>query len=110
MRVAAQNPGYTPLSRFPKVVQDITLRVKNEVSYQELHSTVQAALHDLVQDSMMVVVGEPRIYRSEEDTHHKHVTFRLWVSDSTRTLKAEVVNSLLDSVATASESLGAERV
>ena len=100
---------YVAVSRFPKVEQDITLRTPNGVSYQ--------ALNDFVHDnfeapSNTIVKFEPRdIFQKKGDDDYRHVTFRVSISSYERTLVAEEVNKLLDTVAAkAADSLQAVRV
>ncbi len=102
---------YEALPRLPKVTQDITLRVSAGLPYAELHDFLQSKLTELKPDNSWSMWGIPRIYKSEDDTKHKHVTLRLWVSNYERTLKTEEVNKLLENIAAAAhDNFGAERI
>jgi phenylalanyl-tRNA synthetase beta chain len=101
--------AYTPVSRFPKVEQDITLKVPAEVTYQ--------TLLDFLQDSVKtpehsnLTVRPLDIYQKPGDTEHKQISFRCTVVSYDHTLTAAHVNELLDhAAAQAKETLQAERV
>lgn len=99
--------SYVPVSRFPKVEQDITLRVPSELSYAQLESFVTEHLYQLEDTHFTVTPLD--IFQKEAE--HKNISFRVSVSSYERTLTAEEVNRLLDDIATkASETLQAERV
>jgi phenylalanyl-tRNA synthetase beta chain len=102
---------YTPIPRFPKVVQDITLRVPEGVTYQQLHDVASQTLSEGDVSIGFWQLGLPRIYQPTDDTAHTHITLRLWVSDYDKTLKTEAVHGLLENVAErATKQLGAERL
>jgi phenylalanyl-tRNA synthetase beta subunit len=98
---------YVPISRFPKVEQDITLRVPTELAYSKLADFIYEHLHQL-EDTHFTVT--PLDIFQKEDSH-KNVSFRITISSYERTLTAIEVNKLLDDIAAkAKESLHAERV
>lgn len=98
---------YVPISRFPKVEQDLTLSVPAAVPYGELADFVNEHLYQL--ENTHFTVTPLDIF--QKDTDHKNVSFRVTISSYERTLTAEEVNRLLDDIASkASQSLQAERV
>lgn len=102
---------YIALPRFPKVEQDICLRVPANVSYGELFQFVwqHSELHR--PDHTFHTLGPIDIYQRPDDTGHKQITFRLTIASYERTLTDQEVNDLLDKIATtAKETLGAERI
>ncbi|HEX9153469.1 MAG TPA: phenylalanine--tRNA ligase subunit beta [Candidatus Saccharimonadales bacterium] len=102
---------YIPLPRFPKVEQDICLRVPAEMQYQQLAQFVEDHLLQKRPDQTLHTLRAIDIYQSPEDKDNRNITFRLSIASYERTLTAEEVNSLLDHVAqAASEAFGAERV
>ena len=102
---------YVQLPRFPKVEQDISLKVSADVAYGDLYELVNAELHVAAPEHTRPVLSPVDIYQRPDDTAHKQVTLRLTISSFERTLKAEEVNSLLDAVANkAKERFGAERI
>lgn len=99
---------YQPLSRFPKVEQDVSLKVAEKVNYQELVDFVSENLETPVNSTFTLTPID--IYQPD-DAAHRHITLRLSLASYERTLKAEEVNRLLDDVAAAAkDKLGAERL
>lgn len=107
--LAKKRQAYTPLSRFPKVSQDICLEVPKEVSYQTLFTFVEEKLNESKPDDTICTLSPVDIYQKQKDI--KRVTFGLSISSYVRTLKAEEVNRLLDEIAVAANTkFGAKRI
>lgn len=103
--------AYRPLSRFPKVTQDISLKVGSSVSYQSLAEAFQAAVDELKPDRTYVQLEPLGIYQAAADQEHKSVTLRLIIVSYDRTLTDKEVNHLLEQAASSlNQSLGAERI
>lgn len=103
--------NYTPLPRFPKVTQDITLKVAADLPYQELAGFLRERLDEAQPENSKFDLTARDIFQREDDTDHKQVTFRLEIASYERTLTDPEVNKLLDSVAEAAKSkFNAERV
>ena len=101
--------NYVAVSRFPKVEQDITLRVPAELPYGDLASAVTESLYQL--ENTHFTLSPLDIFQKSDDTTHKQVSFRLSISSYDRTLTAEEVNKLLDDAAAkVKTTLQAERV
>jgi phenylalanyl-tRNA synthetase beta chain len=110
---AARQHGtrYQQLPRFPKVEQDICLRVDDNVTYQELKKFVEQHLESNHPDKTLHTISPVDIYKRDGDDNKKQITFRLSIASFERTLTDEEVNTLLEGVAArASEVLGAQRV
>lgn len=109
--VRTSTHGYMPLPRFPRVEQDITLRVPRSVTYQALANCIEAHLATNRPDQTHHTLQPVGIYQPEDDSEHKNSTFRLSIASFERTLTDEEVNKLLDNVASkAGEELNAERI
>ena len=107
----AKRSSYRPLSRFPKVQQDMTLRVPAELSFGELDQATGKATDKTI-DTKKNQVGRSclDIYKKEGDKH-KNVTYRFEVASYERTLTDKEVNKLLDDIAAeVSKKLGAKRI
>jgi len=103
--------GYRPLSRYPKVAQDISLRVPSEVSYAQLYSVIAGELLGGQDDSVVSSLEPLDIYQKEPAATHKQLAFRYTITSYERTLVAEEVNAMLDAAAAkARDVLGAERL
>ena len=104
------NNQYIPLPRYPKVMQDITLKVPIHLAYNELKDFLDKHIIEHKPDNSFFQLGMPRIYQSEDESNHKNITLRLWISHYDRTLKTDEVNKLLDDISvSANQIYGAER-
>jgi phenylalanyl-tRNA synthetase beta chain len=109
----ASSPGksYVPLPRFPKVEQDICLRVPVGVSYQALYDFVLAQVAATQPENVYSSLSPVDIYQRQDDEQHKQITLRLSIASYDRTLTDVEVSKLLDGVAAAARlELDAERV
>ncbi len=103
-------PAYSPLSRFPSVKQDITLKVSSDIPYQELYEFLTQEL-DNQTDDIQAQFEPLDIYQKPDDIAHKQLTFRLTVTSADRTLTDTEVNKLLTETAeTAKNKFDAERI
>ena len=102
-------PAYQPLSRFPSITQDISLKVANEVAYKSVAEVVNS---ELQKQSALTIRTEPVIiYQANDDMRFKTITFRVKVTSYEQTLKDSDVTKILDQVAAAAKSsVGAERI
>jgi phenylalanyl-tRNA synthetase beta chain len=100
---AAGNP-YRPLSKFPKVTQDLTLRVAADTKYAELTRTLLETLQDVKSAHAEVSLIPLSTYQAKDDDGHKQVSYRLTVVDHDKTLTDTAVNSLLEQAATAANT------
>lgn len=108
---AKPSRNYHPLPRFPKVEQDISLRVPAKLGYDVLFDFVQKTLEKVKPKNSLTQLHPINIYQKTEKDDHKTITLRLNLTSYERTLTAVEVNSLLDSVAVeAKNKLGAERI
>jgi phenylalanyl-tRNA synthetase beta chain len=102
---------YTMLPRFPKVEQDICLKVSAEVPYGQVFDFVAGHLDKQRPDQTHHTLSPVDIYQRPDDQDHKQITLRLSIASYERTLTDDEVNQLLNSVAEAAkEQLHAERV
>lgn len=102
--------SYRPLSRFPSVTQDISLKVAGSVSFEHIASLIQEVIAE--QGSELVIDSEPiSIYQAEEDSSHKTISFRLRATNYERTLKDDDVTKIMDTIADlAAQKIDAVRV
>ncbi|HEX8226437.1 MAG TPA: phenylalanine--tRNA ligase subunit beta [Candidatus Saccharimonadales bacterium] len=108
---ASEQSPYMVQSRFPKVWQDVCLRVPADVSYQKLHDYAWRQLQDHQPAGTNMVLSPVDIYQRPDDTAHKQFTFRLTIASYDRTLTDGEVATMLDTVtASAATEFGAERV
>lgn len=106
-----EEAGYTLLPRFPKLEQDICLKVGLQVSYGELFEIVHSEIDRLKPQQSFAVLIPVDIYQRDSDIAHKQITFRLSIASFERTLTDGEVAKLLDDVAAiAHGKVDAERI
>lgn len=101
--------NYRPLSRFPSISQDISLRSSVEISHDELLRAVRQCLDD--SKNLHCRVQTLGIYQPKDDAAIKTTTFRLTFTSYQQTLTDAEVKPIMDNIATAAlTKLDAERV
>ncbi len=102
---------YLPIPKFPKVEQDLTLKVPANIAYGELFDLINNELTKQRPTNSSSIINPIDIYQPEKDNNYKNISFRISISSYERTLIAEEVNSLLDRIAeTAKSGLGVDRI
>lgn len=96
---------YVPLSRYPSVDQDISLRVPSHVNYGELLTLLDKIVGDLKPQHSYAVLQPLDIYKRAEDTEHKQITLRLTIKSYQKTLTDTEVNNMLDEAAKKAEDV-----
>ena len=99
---------YQPISKYPSVQQDISLKVPVDLAFADLFNFVQANLN--APEHSQATISPIDIYQGD-DKKHKNITLRLRIASFEKTLVDSEVNKLLDAVANkAHKKFGAERV
>lgn len=99
---------YVQIPKFPKVTQDISLKVASNVNFAELEKCVQDALRANQPEDSYAQISPLDIYQKGND---KHIAFRLIIASYEKTLTAKEVNDLLDKIAdAANKRLKATRI
>jgi phenylalanyl-tRNA synthetase beta chain len=102
---------YEALPRFPKVIQDITLKVTTAIAYQTVLQCVGEAVEAAKPRQSISKLLPLSIYQKLDDADHKQVTLRLSIASYEKTMTDNEVTIVLDAVAVAcKEKLGAERI
>jgi phenylalanyl-tRNA synthetase beta chain len=110
-RAVGAQRRYTPLPRFPRVEQDICLKVPAATTYAEVYNFVASHLGSNRPDETYYTLAPLDIYQRDDDPGHKQVTLRLQIASYERTLTDDEVAKLLTDVADAAvQALHAERV
>jgi len=100
---------YLPLLKFPATMQDVTLKVNAEVRYADVAELAASGLG--ADERLRVTVAPLDIYMSDSDASHKHITLRITLQHSERTLTTDDTNDLLDDmVRHIAASIPADRV
>jgi phenylalanyl-tRNA synthetase beta chain len=110
-KAVGERKAYTPLPRFPRVEQDLCLKIAAGTSYATVYELVQDAVAEAAPANTSHVIAPLDIYQRADDTQHKQITLRLSIASFERTLTDQEVSALLDDVAAkAAAALDAERV
>ncbi len=100
--------SYKPLSKYPSVQQDITLKVPSKLTFAEVYEFVQNSLGVAEQ---VKATWQPLDVYQGEDKKHQNITLRLTITSFEKTMTDQEVNTLLDGVADKAQTkLGATRV
>lgn len=103
-------PNYKPLPRFPKVAQDISLKVASGTNFADVLKLVNDTVLGAEVGSGYALV-EPRTIYQPEGSDTKTITLHVEVASATGTLTDKDVTAVLDRVAqAAAKTLHAERV
>ncbi|HEX7368041.1 MAG TPA: hypothetical protein VF261_00070, partial [Candidatus Saccharimonadales bacterium] len=101
--------NYIELPKYPKVEQDISLRVPADVRYRDLYDCVWDGLGKAQPEHTLPSLGPLDIYQSKDDQAHKNITLRFTIASYERTLTDAEVHAMLDAAAAAArEKFGAE--
>lgn len=102
---------YVPLPRFPKIEQDICLKVSASTKYAEVFEFAWSEIGAACPENTVPSLSPVDIYQRDDDPEHKQITLRLGLASYERTLTDQEVAAILDKVATAAgEKLHAERI
>lgn len=102
--------AYRPLSRFPRVTQDISLRVAADVSYEAVYACAKEVV-DKLGDAYETSLKPLTIYQPEGEKDHKTISLRLGVANYEKTLTDKEVVDILDQVSElAARTVHAERI
>lgn len=102
---------YRSLPRFPKVEQDVCLRVPATAAYGSVFGFIQKSLQESRPAHTYMNLAPIDIYQRPDDKEYKQITLRLSLTSYERTLTDEEVSKLLDHVAeVAKQTIQAQRV
>ncbi|MDB5166703.1 MAG: Phenylalanine-tRNA ligase beta subunit [Candidatus Saccharibacteria bacterium] len=109
LNISPRSTRYRPLPRFPKVEQDICLKVPADCTYGELSALVEEFMRR--QERLDSHVEPLDIYQREDDPKHRQITFRISLASYDRTLTDAEVNRLLEELSVAAkDAFNAERI
>lgn len=107
----ANQINYVEQPKYPKVEQDISLKVASDVKYSELYDLLWRTLEEARPEQTFMELGPLDIFQKADDKDHKQLAFRLTIASYQKTLRTEEVASLLDEAASAaSQSFAATRL
>lgn len=101
---------YEPLSKYPVIRQDISLRAGTDVHYEQLFLTTWVALTEKA-DAVRIKLYPKSIYQAERSAPTKTTTFHIEFTSFDKTLTDDDIRPMMDHVAArAMHELGAERI
>lgn len=107
---SVQSKGYQPLSRYPSVSQDISLRVSSSVGYGQLVELVNDHLRGLKSD-ILFNIQPLSVYQADDDNAKKTITTRIRFTSHDKTLSDKEAGKFMDEIAEAAhKEFGAERI
>lgn len=89
---------YQPLSRYPDISQDLTLKTPTETNFAEVLNEIKKSADAHKPEDVSVKVLPIDIYQDKDDPKHKSLTFRLQLTSKKRTLTTQEANLLIESV------------
>lgn len=102
---------YESLPRYPKLTQDITLKVPVDLAYRAVYEFLVAEIDTNRPPHVALSLTPLDIYQRPGDTDHKQISFRLSIASYDKTLRDSEVSVFLDQLAAAaSTTFGAERI
>lgn len=107
----SSHSSYVQLPRFPKVEQDICLRVPANLAYQTLFDFAQETLAEVEPENTYAALSPLDIYQRDDNKEHKQITFRYSIASYDKTMTDAEVSHMLDHLAAAAQkAYAAERV
>jgi phenylalanyl-tRNA synthetase beta subunit len=106
----SSSAGYTKLSTYPFVEQDVCFKLPNTVTYQELFSLLDTTLQVQLINSHSSL-SPIDIFQRAEDPANKQITLRLRICSYEKTLTSSEVNAIISNLGEAAkQQFGAEIV
>ena len=87
-----------PLSRYPSISQDVTLKSRVDVAYESLLDTTRTSLAERAGE-INITIDPVSIYQSLDDADHKSTTLHITFTHPDRTLTDADIKPLMDHLA-----------
>lgn len=98
MGTAGRVGAYVPLPRFPKIEQDICLRVTSDAPYQSVYNTVLDTVMARKPEGTTATVSSVDIYQRPDETAYKQLTFRISMASYEKTLRDTEMKHIIEAV------------
>ncbi len=98
---ASKKSNYQPLSRYPSISQDISLKVSNDTPYSKVYDCVTA----IDTKDTSVKIAPVVIYQPENDSSTKTITLRLTFTNMQRTLSDKDVAPIMEEISQRAKAL-----
>lgn len=111
LAASGQAKTYQPQPRFPKIEQDISLRVSTDTPYAELQGVVWRTLAAEKPEQTVLKLSVRDIYQPTDRPDSKHITFRVSLASFEKTMTDQEASALLGAVSDATaKAFNAERI
>jgi phenylalanyl-tRNA synthetase beta subunit len=87
---------YIPLSRYPKIVQDVTLRMPADTPYADVQDALAKTLEAAKASETRILLQPLSVYRQGTADQYKNVSFRLTISNYQKTMTDAEINNLIE--------------
>lgn len=102
---------YRPLTRYPKISQDVSLRVNVDVTYATLHDLLIKSLNKQKEKNSLSFMVTPKSFYQPSGATTKTITFHIDVSSKEKTMTDKYVTEILEkAVRSASAIMPVEKV
>lgn len=92
LALAQAQHAYAPLSRYPHISRDVSIRVADNISYHDLVSHAQAGLSDMSTEAEIYPIA---IYQPD-NTQAKTITIRIVLTPRDKTLSSDEANMMIE--------------
>lgn len=89
-----RSSNYQPLSRYPRVSQDISIKVATDISYQAIFQTSFKSIDQHYNPSVTPI----SIFQSSQDKTHKTITLHIELVSYQQTLTSQQAHTVIDEV------------
>lgn len=95
------------VNKFPFVYRDVTAKVNNDKNFADLHSAIENVLK---QENLIYKIAPSSIYRPEENSDFRNISFHIAFSNSEKTLQPNEISAIMEQINKALQALGVEVV
>ena len=95
--LATDESNYQPLSRYPSVSEDVSLKLSGTISYRDLTALVNTASDEKARAMDLEVHITPlAIYRPDNDQQNRTITYRISLTSHHKTLQSRDASKVVD--------------
>lgn len=98
MGTAGRTGAYVPLPRFPKIEQDICLRVTTQTPYQAVYNMVYDTVMAARPQDTTASIAPVDIYQRPDDDTQVQLTFRVSIASYEKTLRDPEMKHVIDAI------------
>lgn len=92
---------YQPLSKYPKIFQDITLKLPADTAFAEI---IRVSVGVLYRQDVKSFITPIDVYQPKDDASSKHVSLRVTAWSTQKTMRTEELTAVMDEIASATDN------